>query len=305
MIRFSVVIPAYNAEKYLERCLNSVLASSFTDYDVIIVNDGSTDNTEQIARSYEAKYSNVMVITQKNQGLSAARNAGIEKVNGEYFILLDSDDAIEKDLLHSINESLYNEPDLVRYQIRDIIGSEIKDYQETPFSGLNGKEAFRSITDYHYVEVACCYAYKTSFFKKNGFKFSVGRYHEDFGLLPAVIVKADTVNSINYIGYDYYQNEGSITHQNEYERIRKKAFDTLELYKELIKTDGGDYYRSFIANTVINKAKDLNNEDYKVYVSEMKQLRVSDQLLSDSLVRKLKKLLIKVSLKAYFMIFGR
>ena len=305
MVTFSVVIPAYNAEKYLKRCLDSVLAGSFADYEIIIVNDGSTDSTEKIAREYEERHANIVVLSQKNQGLSAARNAGIEKINGEYFILLDSDDSIEKDLLHNLNESLYNEPDLVRYQVRDIIGNEVKEYQETPFSGLNGKEAFRAITEYHYVEVACCYAYKTSFFREHDFKFSVGRYHEDFGLIPAVIVTANTVNSINYIGYNYYQNEGSITHQNEYEKTRKKAFDVLTLAEELNKYDGGAYYKSFVANTAILKAASLNDEDFKAYEKKLKEMKIYDNLLDDTLARKAKKMLIKASLKAYLRTLGK
>ena len=112
--KFSIIVPVYNTEKYLKRCLDSIKSQSFKDYEVIIVNDGSTDNSSDTISKYPYK-----VINQENQGLSMARNNGVKEASGEYLIFLDSDDYIEKNLLKEINNSLSNSPDLVRYQIKE------------------------------------------------------------------------------------------------------------------------------------------------------------------------------------------
>ena len=111
--KFSIIVPVYNTEKYVKRCLDSIKSQSFKDYEVIIVNDGSTDNSSDTISKYPYK-----VINQENQGLSMARNNGVKDANGEYLIFLDSDDYIEKDLLKEINKSLSNNPDLVRFKIK-------------------------------------------------------------------------------------------------------------------------------------------------------------------------------------------
>ena len=113
MPKFSIIIPVYNVEKYLKKCLESVYNQTYKNYEVIVVNDGTKDNSMDIVKNYPAK-----VINQKNQGLSVARNNGVEKASGEYILFLDSDDYIEKGLLKEINKSLNNNPDIVRFQIK-------------------------------------------------------------------------------------------------------------------------------------------------------------------------------------------
>ena len=116
MPKFSIIIPVYNVEKYIGKCLESVMNQTYKDYEVIVVNDGTKDNSMDIVKNYPVK-----IIEQENQGLSVARNTGVKKAKGEYIIFLDSDDYIEKDLLKNINKSLDNNPDLVRFQIQEVI----------------------------------------------------------------------------------------------------------------------------------------------------------------------------------------
>ena len=197
--KFSIIVPVYNTEKYLKRCLDSIKSQTFKDYEVIIVNDGSTDNSSDIISKYPYK-----VINQENLGLSMARNNGVKASIGDYLIFLDSDDYIEKDLLKEINNSLSNSPDLVRYQIKDVFDNEDNiNYEETPFDNKNGVDAFKFITNYHFVENAWAYAIKREFYLKEKFSFKKGTYHEDFGLMPLVIIKSKVVNSIDYVGYCY------------------------------------------------------------------------------------------------------
>ena len=301
MPKFSIIVPVYNVESYLAKCLDSILCQSYKDYEIIAINDGSTDNSSKILKEYVDKYDNIIVINQENQGLSQARNNGVKEAKGEYIIFVDSDDFIEKDLLKKINDSLLNNPDLVRYQIREV-SDKLTDYNEESFTNLSGKDAFKKIVKYHYVENAWSYAIKKEYYLKNKFSFKKGLLHEDFGLIPLVIIKANIVNSIDYIGYNYVQRNNSIMNNSNYEKIRKKAFDVLEQYLDLINKDEDIYYKSFLANSTILKLKDLNKKDYKEFLNLLKTNKVFDNVLSDTISRKIKKLLLKISPKLYLKV---
>lgn len=106
MPKISVVIPVYNVEDYLAKCVDSVLAQDFQDYEVILVNDGSTDGSLKIAQEYERGYEKVRLISQENKGLGGARNTGILNATGEYICFIDSDDAIAPDTLATLAEAV-------------------------------------------------------------------------------------------------------------------------------------------------------------------------------------------------------
>lgn len=299
--KFSIIVPVYNTEKYVKRCLDSIKSQSFKDYEVIIINDGSTDNSSDIISKYPYK-----IINQENQGLSMARNNGVKEATGDYLIFLDSDDYIEKNLLKEITKSLSNDPDLVRFQVKDIFenGKTIR-YNETPFKGKNGVKAFELISKYHFVENAWAYAIKREFYLKEKFSFEKGTYHEDFGLIPLVIIKSKIVNSINYVGYCYYQRDGSIMNSSDYSKTKKKVIDFynhyLYLTKEINKTKlDKTYFMSFISNSLILKITELKGKDYKDALTRLKKDKVFDNLLNDSLGRKLKNILVKISPRLYY-----
>ena len=103
-MKLSIILPTYNMEKYLERCLDSVINQDIkkTDYEIIIINDESTDNSLQIAQKYALKHRNIIIHSKKNGGLGAARNTGLEIAKGEYIYFLDTDDYITENSLSSI-----------------------------------------------------------------------------------------------------------------------------------------------------------------------------------------------------------
>ena len=112
---FSIIIPVYNVEKYLERCLQSVVDQTFKDYEVIIIDDGSTDNSSSIANKFASINNSFHVFHQKNSGLGAARNTGISKASGEYLIFIDGDDWIEENYFLEIKKLLQKEEyDIIR-----------------------------------------------------------------------------------------------------------------------------------------------------------------------------------------------
>lgn len=306
MPKFSIIIPVYNVEKYLKKCLDGVFNQTYKDYEVIVVNDGTKDNSMDIVKDY-----NVKVINQKNQGLSAARNAGVKKAIGDYLIFLDSDDYWEKDLLKELSKSLKNNPDLVRFQINEVHeDGRVIPYQEESFTNLSGPDAFEKIVKYHFVENAWCYAISKKYYLENKFEFKTSTIHEDFGLIPLVIMKAKRVNSINYLGYNYLQRQGSIMSNKNYEKTKKKVADMYLHYNYLIeeinKLDvDTTIFKSFVANSLILKITELNYKDYKFYLNKLKKEKVFDNLLTDTTGRKVKKVLLRLSPKNYYKLIKR
>lgn len=301
MKKFSIIIPVYNVEEYIKDCLESVKNQTFKDYEVIVVNDGTKDKSMDIVKNYDVK-----VINQENQGLSGARNTGAKEAKGEYLIFLDSDDWIDKNLLEDVSKVLDDDPDVVRFQIRETFENKDNiDYKEEPFDTCSGVEAFKKICSYHFVENAWSYCIKRSYYEKNKFQFAKGMIHEDFGLIPLVIIKADKVKSIDTVGYNYRQRENSIMSNTNYDKIKKRVNDFLKHYTylmtEINKTNlDGTYFKSFIANSLILKITELKKEDYKEYKKILKEEKVYDYILSDTLKRKIKKILLKISPKMVY-----
>lgn len=306
-LKFSIIIPVYNVEKYLKKSLDSILEQIYDNYEIIIINDGSTDNSVKILNEYKLN-KKIKIIHQKNKGLSSARNEGLKHITGDYILFIDSDDYIEENLLETLNNNIKNE-DLIRFQVRTVDENykTLIEYTEQEFINLNGIETFNKIVKYKLIEPACLYAYKKEYFLNNNFKFKENTYHEDFGIIPLIILKASKVSSINYIGYNYLQRNNSIMNNQCYEKELKKAYDVLEHYKFLNEESNklkGDLstFKSFIANTLILKSIYLNDKDYKNFKKILKQENVYNLLLNNTISRKIKNIILKISPKIYYKI---
>ena len=210
--------------------------------------------------------------------------------------MIDSDDFIEYNLVSTLNNYVKEKPDLIRFQLRTIDedGNLISEYHEREFELTDGSKGFELITNYKYVEVSTLYLYKTSYYKKNKFSFMPGVIHEDYGLIPLVIDKAKTILSIDYIGYNYLQRNISLSHVDNYTNTKNKTFDVLKQYENLMKYNGSKYYKSYISNCAIIRSKDLNKDDKKRYISKLKELKAFDNMIDDTVLRKVKKGLYKI-----------
>ena len=309
MIKYSFIVPVYNTEKYLKRCLDSLIRQTFLNFEIIIINDGSTDNSDKIMKNYEEKYSNVKVISQKNQGLSIARNEGVKKAKGKYIIFIDSDDYVEKKLLEQVDKKI-GDNDILRFQIvtENEDGTNKICFEEKRFTSENGPDAFRKITSYHFVETAWCYVFLKKYWNENNFEFLKGVYHEDYGLIPYVIYKAKKVSSISFIGYHYVQRNGSIINNSDYKKTVKKAFDMLLQYeniKSLFNYNNknyDNYLLSYMANSVVVKTKELDGLERKRYIKKLKGIKVFDDIIINTFSRKLKKILMKINLELYLRV---
>lgn len=311
MIKYSFIVPVYNTEKYLKKCLDSLVNQTYKDFEIIVVNDGSTDKSSSIISKYQKKYKNIIVIDKENEGLSMARNRGVQKSSGKYIIFVDSDDYVSNKLLEEVDKKI-DDSDILRFQIatEDEEYTKINEYHEEGFESMCGYDAFKYLSSYHFVEPAWCYVIRKNYYIENKFSFKKGVYHEDFGLIPYVIYKARKVKSIDYIGYHYVQRNGSIMNNNDYKKTVKKAFDMLEQYKTMRlfakninrKNNLDDYFLSYISNSVIVKARELKKDEKKVYINELKKLNVFDGVLVNTRIRRFKKYLMKHNLNLYLKV---
>lgn len=311
MIKYSFIVPVYNTEKYLKKCLDSLVNQTYKDFEIIVVNDGSTDKSSNIISKYQKKYKNIIVIDKENEGLSMARNRGVQKSSGKYIIFVDSDDYVSNKLLEEVDKKI-DDSDILRFQIatEDEEYTKINEYHEEGFESMCGYDAFKYLSSYHFVEPAWCYVIRKNYYIENKFSFKNGVYHEDFGLIPYVIYKARKVKSIDFIGYYYIQRNGSIMNNNDYKKTVKKAFDMLEQYKTMRlfakninrKNNLDDYFLSYISNSVIVKARELKKDEKKVYINELKKLNVFDGVLVNKRIRRFKKYLMKHNLNLYLKV---
>lgn len=311
MIKYSFIVPVYNTEKYLKKCLDSLINQTYKDFEIIVVNDGSTDKSSSIISKYQKKYKNIIVIDKENEGLSMARNRGVQKSSGKYIIFVDSDDYVSNKLLEEVDKKI-DDNDILRFQIatEDEEYTKINEYHEEGFESMCGYDAFKYLSSYHFVEPAWCYVIRKNYYIENKFSFKKGVYHEDFGLIPYVIYKARKVKSIDFIGYYYIQRNGSIMNNNDYKKTVKKAFDMIEQYKTMRlfakninrKNNLDDYFLSYISNSVIVKARELKKDEKKVYINELKKLNVIDGVLVNTRIRRFKKYLMKHNLNLYLKV---
>ncbi len=221
MVKVSVVVPVYQVEKYLPRCLDSVLGQTFTDFEVICVNDGSPDACGEILAAYARKDSRIRVVTQENQGLSMARNNGVNVASGEYVLFLDSDDCIHPQLLEiTYTLAKTHTADIVCFGFEKTQGS---DLAAIPWQGIAFPESARLPCRLPEAPLFSCTkkgAFKFAFnvWSKlhrrdfiQGLSFIPGIYFEDYPYSVVLLTKAPKVVLLKEKLHYYTNNESSIS----------------------------------------------------------------------------------------------
>jgi len=225
-VDLSVVIPAYNVEKYLAACLDSLLANEgVNDTEIIIVNDGSTDNTLSVAEEYSKKYRNIRVISRDNGGPSAARNLGLNEATGKYVFFCDADDLVVNRFLSILYRSIEKrEIDVVLWcaDIIDESGKVIKGKYRDYFcyKGINEKSRVYSGYDFMKKQLSSCGdfpsviwlgAYSREYLLQKNLRFKDGMHHEDDLWVPQVVLNAKSVIYIPESLYKYRLRSGSLS----------------------------------------------------------------------------------------------
>lgn len=212
MVKVSIIVPVYNVEKYLERCLESLVNQTLKDIEILVINDGSPDNSQKIIDDYTKKYKTIKPFIKQNGGISDARNYGIENANGEYIAFIDSDDYVDITMM----EKLYNKAKEKDYDIVecDLVmvydsGKIIKKVCPTLNEDVDTEEKKKSYMINAYTSV-WNKLYKKSLFDC-GVRFKKGVWFEDVEFLYRLYPYIKTIGFVNEIFNYYVQREGSIT----------------------------------------------------------------------------------------------
>lgn len=240
---FSVVIPVFNSEKYLRQCLESVLNQTYQEFEVIIIDDGSTDASPKVLDEFASSDSRVKVHHLENRGVTKARQMGVSLAKGDYILFVDSDDTINPNLLLEVNGAITKFPDveMVRFKckmINDRPGFDHELYNDynseynVQYSGLDAIKMWTN-PDKRY-EIFWLYVIKkeqlsiiqiSPNFKSSG----------DYAIVPIIIANCQKVMMIDYIGYNYTcDNHDSITHSSGYEREKQRTLNFIGAYMYLI-----------------------------------------------------------------------
>lgn len=314
MKKISVIVPIYNAEKYLARCLDSILTQADENVELILINDGSTDLSEEIIKTYLGKYkTSIKYIKKPNTGISDSRNIGIEKATGDYIIFVDADDYIEKNLFKNLSKYMENEIDIIKYKaiIETDDEKAIGQLEGPTFDTTKGEEAFSKLcfTD-EMLDALWVYAYRKKFLTQNNFKFIKGAYHEDFGLIPLIILKANTFISTDIQGYHYVQSSNSITRNSNYDKTVKKIYDTLIHYDNMIKQienypiskKAKEDVKIFYTNSILLRVNELKNKERKKFIKEIKKRKMAQNIKPRNLKQLLKRIILQISIPLYLKI---
>lgn len=278
MAVISVIIPVYNSKSYLDCCLESVISQTFKDLEIIIVNDGSSDGSKEICEKYAKKDSRIKLINQENQGVSAARNKGLDVAQGEYIGFLDSDDFIK----HDMYEKLYKLITENKADISVCAVEEIDAYGEKKISNKDSKyktfifdtkEAVECILSGKFLTMySVNKLYRRELFEN--IRYKIGVIYEDTILSTQIFAKSKKVVYNSQVLYYYVRNPDSITLQ----KFSSKDMDII---------DSGEYVSKFIEERIPSLKKAAEYRKFWSYLHVLDRIILSGMDRSDYRYRKI------------------
>lgn len=294
MCKVSIIIPAYNIENYIERCLESCINQSFENIEIIVVDDGSKDNTKQIIRNYELKDLRIKVITTSNKGVNNARKEGLNNSIGDYILFLDGDDYLSKDAIEKCyNIAKDNDYDIIQF---NYILKYSNGQQQLPWdNNFYNENAGQVFDDYKYLDLLfntkCNFSIWSKFIRKefmvknNIELLSNSSYGEDLAFVYDLAMNKPKVYILNENLYYYYQREGSLSN--------KFSEKSLDINKSI------DHIRcQLINNNLFFKYREeFNYLAYKHIYYIRKDYIYSGNVLSKQMFNNWKKLNIKINYK--------
>ena len=300
MVRLSFIVPIYNVEQYLRKCVDSLLAQDYSDYEIILVDDGSPDECPAICDEYakivesrksKVNSASIRVIHRENGGLSAARNSGIAAAKGEYLCFVDSDDYWEKNVLGGLMEQIEREQlDVLRYDyqnVRVVDGEyEVFDPNKNPHPFDKGDGIVDGVTYLNERMGYGCYAWqfliKRNLIIDDRCFFKEGIFFEDTEWTPRMLVRAKRVGCTQTKVYNYFWREGSITKAYTKEQVRKKVNSlyqvNLSLQQLLPLVRDRRWINGCMADNVYSILNNLSAYDYDEVPNWLKRFR-KDKML--------------------------
>lgn len=278
--KISVIVPIYNVEKYLDKCINSIVLQTYKNIEILLIDDGSTDKSFYICEKWKKKDYRINVIHKSNGGLSDARNYGLNIASGEYVCFIDSDDYIEKDYIEKLYKILIKNKVRVSQCGINYINEKDKKLKQIGYKTnivLNGREIIKDSCNKHFIEneVVWNRLYDIKIFEN--LRFPKGKVHEDEYITYKILYNEDKIAITAECLYNYRQSNNSIMRSNY---SIKKFMDFSEAYKEKIIyfKERGDIevydmvirsYLSNLSNIFIKIKKNIPNS--RKYLAEIKK----------------------------------
>ncbi len=254
-MKLSIIVPVYNVKDYLERCINSLIDES-DEYEIILVDDGSTDGSSLLCDEFSKRYSKIRVIHKENGGLSDARNFGLKEAKGEKIIFVDSDDFLVPSAIKTILEIIeINDFDIIACNFTSYKGDTVTPLCYSNYSEITTGEKF---LEYQYLKRSMLTSvvqniYNRKLLVDNNFFFRKGIYHEDEEWTPRVWMAASRIKFIEYSFYCYMLREGSIMNQKKFDKHISDFQSTVVSLLELFSNKKGTPIYSLIKDDLINK----------------------------------------------------
>lgn len=313
MSKVSIIVPVFNTSYRLIKCIDSLVNQSIKDIEIIIINDGSTDNSEQIINQYKEKYGEIIkYYSKKNEGIAATRNLGIQKANSKYILFVDSDDYIDTRLVEILMPYIDNDIDMIKFKLQRVNEKNkiIEKVDGPVFEKMSGQEAFNVLySEDVLLDSPCLYLMKKELFIKNDFKFK-RTYHEDFGLIPLVLLTAKSIVSIpNYL-YSYVQSQNSLMRDEDYNKTLKKMDDVLfhydnameKLKKMHLNKTTLENFKIYYTNAIILKIDDLKDKDKSKYICEIKKRKMYKNIKIRNFKQLIKREILRFNVRLYLKI---
>lgn len=266
MCKVSVIVPVYNTSKYLDKCIDSIVNQTLNDIEILIVNDGSTDNSQDIIDKYTKKYDIIKSYIKENGGLSDTRNYGIERSNGEYIAFIDSDDYIKADML----EKMYNK---VKKESLDIVVCDsINVYEDGREILIRSNKNYSDNVIKNYLlapPMACIRLISRKLI--DNVKFKKGIYYEDLELMPKLVKYTDKIGFIDEGYYYYYQRSGSIMKVKKFNNRLLDIFSVLEGNYDVLYNDYPEEIEYMYISHLLRTAslRFLNYDNYNIYIDKI------------------------------------
>lgn len=261
-MKVSIIIPVYNVEKYIVKCINSIKEQSLGDFECLVVDDGSKDNSIKLVKDIVSNDNRFNIFTKENGGLSDARNYGLQYAKGEYVCFVDSDDYIDKDMLKLTYEKAkkYNS-DIVCFDLYYVFGENLKISKGAEFKEVSSYKENKEIIFNN--NSANNKLYKREFLSKK--QFIKGMWYEDMAVIPTWIAEANNMSYVDKPLYYYVQREGSISHS-----ANPKIFDiytAIDMVKKKLNLTSYDvrglYFYNCLVMTVL-RIKDISDKETRI-----------------------------------------
>lgn len=274
----SIIVPVYNVEQYLKECIESILAQTWKNFEVILVDDGSTDSSGKICDEYSQKKEFISVIHKKNGGLSSARNAGIDVAQGDYLAFIDSDDVVHPRYLSELVAIVKKEKaDLAACNF--CVGSlcRWKNFSEVKYDIRCNEDVLKKMNDNDVVvTVAWNKLYHAKFFREYGLRYPVGKIHEDMFLTPQILYYTKKMVITNEQLYFYRQRENSIMNSS-FSIKQLDALDAIEFRIELFQHWNKQYLQASEYESYIRKSNELykkmKEEETDLYIEAQERIK--------------------------------